>query len=154
VSRNLLDLEISLAPMLFFSNFLPFKGLSVCTMVERYEGYVTVVQTRSVCSRSVEMNELCRHSTGLVCVDDCRGRRGVISINVSGRGGGIAASKRPTTTSLLQLPKKANRQPCALGAKRGRDFKQRLTFFSVEDTLHVTAGVASRCGGFLDPQER
>jgi hypothetical protein len=123
-------------------------------MVERYETYVTVVQNRSVCSRSVEMNELCRHSTGLVCVDDCRGRRGATCINVSGRGGSIAASKRPTTASLSYLPKIANRQLRALGANHGFDFKQRLRSFSAEDGLHVTAGNASHCGGFFDQQER
>jgi hypothetical protein len=98
------------------------------------------------------MNELCRYSTGLVCVDDCRGRRGATGINVTGRDGSLAASKRPTTASLSQLPKIANRQLYALGAKRGRDFNQRLTSFSVEDSLHVTAGDASRCGEFPDPQ--
>jgi hypothetical protein len=95
----MLDLEIRLVCMLFFNNFLPFKGLSACTMVDRYESYVTVVQNRSVCSRSVEMNELCRHSTGLVCVDDCRGRRRATGSNISRSGGRIAASKRPTTAS-------------------------------------------------------
>jgi hypothetical protein len=100
------------------------------------------------------VNELCRNSTSLVCVDSCRGRRGATGISVSGRGRSIAANKRPTTASLSQLPKIANRQLRALGANRGCDFKQRLTFFSVEDSLHVTAGDASHCGGYLDPQER